>query len=88
MATCTVCTIDIAGQTTANHEDVYITLFINLCRIVAVGNRAFQCYVSNSAKVNHFDDLVPDAHIVSSVHTHIIRRYDSVQQVETILTYI
>ena len=40
----------------------------SICRIVAVGQRAMQCYVPNSARVNNFADLVPNGHIVSVVH--------------------
>ena len=40
----------------------------SICRIVAVGQHAMQCYVPNSARVNNFADLVPNGHIVSVVH--------------------
>ena len=44
-----------------------------LCRIVAVGARAMQCYMPGTAKVNEFDNLVPPPHTVSLqlAHMHV-----------------
>ena len=45
-----------------------INAHVLLCRIVAVGDRARQCYVQDTAGVNKFDNLVPQGHNVSLAH--------------------
>ena len=47
------------------------------CRIVAVGARAMQCYSPGTAKVNEFDNLVPQQHTVSLAHMHVGRAHNS-----------
>ena len=47
-----------------------------LCRIVAVGARAIECYRPGTAKVNEFDNLVPHPHTVSLAHMHVGRAHN------------